>query len=257
MNYFSKFIENLKLDLWDDGAIIILKIIIIFILSALAYRIYIYIINRFRVKWDLDLTFISVLNEIVKYIIILTGISFILALFGIDLNAILVSFGVVGVALGFASKDIVSNLISGLFILLDKSFKVGDSIEINNQKGKVEKLGLRTTQIITEDNSQITIPNSSFSKTTYINHTSTTDRRVNLDVILPYSYDLKKFEDDVFDIISTFDWVSDYKEPEIILKELTDTGMHCTIHIWTANPWKVEKYKSALAKKVQNLLYEI
>lgn len=256
MNYPLSYINHLRLDLIDDSFLIILKIFIIFFLGALIYKIYLHFIKKFQKKWDIDLTLVTILNEIIKYIIILAGITFILALFGIDLNAILVSFGVVGIALGFASKDIVSNLISGLFILFDKSFKVGDSIEIGNYKGKVEKLGLRTTQIITADNSQIIIPNSSFSKTAYINHTSTTDRRINLDVILPYSYDLKKFEEDVLDLIPCFDWVSDYKEPEIVLKKLSDVGMHCTIEIWTSNPWQVEKYKSQLAKKVQKLLYE-
>lgn len=256
MNYILSFIDNLRLDLIDDSFLIIIKIILIFFLGAILYRIYLHLIKKLQKKWDIDLTLISILNEIVKYVIILTGITFILALFGIDLNAILVSFGVVGIALGFASKDIVSNLISGLFILFDKSFKVGDSIEIGNYKGKVEKLGLRTTQIITADNSQIIIPNSSFSKTAYINHTSTTDRRINLDVILPYSYDLKTFEEDVLALIPSFEWVSNYGNPEIVLKELTDAGMHCTIQIWTSNPWQVEKYKSQLAKKVQKLLYE-
>ncbi len=255
MNIFN-FIKNIKWNLIDDYAIILIKIILIIILSSLAYKLCLYIINRLCAKWDIDLTLISVLKEIVKYIIILTSISFILALFGINLNAIFVSLGVAGVALGFASKDIVSNLISGLFILFDKSFKVGDSIEIDNYKGKVEKLGLRTTQIITMDNSHVIIPNSSFSKTAYINHTFTRDRCVSLDVILPYIYDLKQFEKDVLDIISTFDWVSDYEAPEIVLKELTSAGMHCIILIWTSNPWQVDKYRSALAKKVQKLLYK-
>ena len=255
MNYLN-FIDNLRLDLIDESFLIIVKIILIFYSGALIYKIYLHFIKKLQKKWDIELTLVTILNEIAKYVIILIGITFILALFGIDLNAMLISFGVVGVALGFASKDIVSNLISGLFILFDKSFKVGDSIEIGTYKGKVEKLGLRTTQIITVDNSQIIIPNSSFSKTAYINHTSTTDRRVNLDVTLPYSYDLKKFEDDVLEIIPHFDWVNNYKEPEIVLKELSDVGMHCTIQIWTSNPWQVEKYKSQLAKKVQKLLYE-
>ena len=257
MEFISKIISVPPLNSIDNLFLILVKIVLIFISGAITYKIYLHFINKSHEKWDLDLTFISILNEIVKYTIIIIGISFILALFGIDLNAILVSLGVVGIALGFASKDIVSNLISGLFILFDKSFKVGDSIEINNQKGKVEKLGLRTTQIITADNSQIIIPNSSFSKTTYINHTSTRDRRINLDVMLPYNYNLKEFENNVLEIISNFDWVSDYGNPEILLNELKDTGMHCTIHVWTSNPWKVEKYKSIIAKEVQKLLYEI
>ena len=69
-------------------------------------------------------------------------------------------------------------------------------------------------------------------------------------------YDLKTFEEDVLAMIPSFDWVSNYGNPEIVLKELTEAGMHCTIQIWTSNPWQVEKYKSQLAKKVQKLLYE-
>jgi small conductance mechanosensitive channel len=79
---------------------------------------------------------------------------------------IITGAGVIGLAIGFASKDVVSNFIAGIFVLLDKPFRVGDTIAVKygvEVKGKVTKIGLRSTRLKTEDGVTITIPNSVFT----------------------------------------------------------------------------------------------
>lgn len=152
-------------------------------------------------KWELDLTVIHVLNDIIKYTLYVLAAALILKWFGIDLTGLILSIGIVGVAVGFAARDTLANFISGLFILADKSFKVGDVIEVSNKKGTVIKMGFRTTTICTSDNKIITIPNSSFSKNPYVNYTASHKRRIDLKVNIPMEADIKEFEGKIKDTI--------------------------------------------------------
>ena len=213
-----------------------------------------YFLKRTGKRWDIDLTVIQVLQDIFKYSIYVIAISIILKELGIDITAIAVSLGIVGVAVGFAARDIIANFISGMFILADKSFKVADTIEISNQKGKVTKVGFRTTTITTPNNSVITIPNSSFSKTPYVNYTYMDRRRVDLKVNIPYEFDLEEFTSQIEKLVHSFDWVMEDPKPNILIIELSDVGVKAKITAWTEDPWKVAQYRSLMAEEVKKIL---
>ena len=148
-------------------------------------------IKRTGKKFESDPTLIQVLNEIIKYTIYALAVTIILNEIGINITAIAVSLGIVGIAVGFAARDTLSNFISGLFVLGDKSFKVGDIIEISDKKGKVIIMGFRVTKLITPDNNIITIPNSNFSANVHINHTLLEEKMVTLDITIPYTLDIE------------------------------------------------------------------
>ena len=100
-----------------------------------------------------------VIAGIVKNIMVLIGLITALGTMGIDVSAIVAGLGLTGFAFGFAFKDILSNFISGLFIFIYEPFKMGDTIEVAGNKGKVIDLNLRYVTIQT-GNRQILIPNS-------------------------------------------------------------------------------------------------
>ncbi|QUH23823.1 mechanosensitive ion channel family protein [Methanobacterium alkalithermotolerans] len=231
-------------------------IVIIVLVSILIVRWFYFFIKRFGKKFEWDLTVIQVLQDIVKYGIGILALSVILKEIGIDITAIAVSLGIVGVAVGFASRDIISNFISGVLILMDKSFKVGDTIEISNQKGKVTKVGFRTTTITNPNNSVITIPNSSFSKNPYSNYTSMDRRRVDLNVTVSYNTNLEKLASAIEKRISAFPWVLTEEKPQMMIKELSDVGVKILITAWTNDPWKTSKYRSLMAEEIKKILGE-
>ena len=116
------------------------------------------------ISFDLNLTAHYLFKDIVKYTVIIVAIAWILHVLGINLESIIISLGVVGIVIGFASQDIVSNFISGIFVISDKRIKVGEVIEVNGFKGTIKKVGFRNTTMINQDNYEITIPNSVLSK---------------------------------------------------------------------------------------------
>jgi len=232
----------------------IIVTIIILIASLLIIKWTSIFINNTGKKFEFDATLIQVINELIKYTIYAFAVTIILNEIGIDITAIAVSLGIVGVAVGFAARDTISNFISGLFVLGDKSFKVGDIIEISNQKGKVLIMGFRVTKLVTPDNNIITIPNSNFSKNVHINHTPLEEKRVDLDVNIPYSVKVGDISKSFEELTSRFKWALDEPKANVIINELSDTGIKATLSVWVDDPWKVAEYRSIIAKEIGPLL---
>ena len=243
----STIFANLQL---DDLIAIVVTLVGAFLIVRLTSRF----LKNTQIKWDLDVTMIQVLNEIVKYAIYLIAAAIILGIFGISITAIAVSFGVVSIVVGFAARDTLSNFIAGMFIFLDKSFRVGDIVEVSNQKGKVVKMGFRLTTILTYDKKIITIPNALFSTNPFINHTASDTRRVDLDITIPYTMNLEETFKSLEDMAAGRDWVLKKPKPKVIVRELIDVGVKLTLCVWINDPWRVTEYRSALAKEAKKLL---
>jgi small conductance mechanosensitive channel len=232
----------------------IIVTIIILIASLLIIKWTSIFINNTGKKFEFDATLIQVINELIKYTIYALAVTLILNELGINITAIAVSLGIVGIAVGFAARDTISNFISGLFVLGDKSFKVGDIIEISDQKGKVTIMGFRVTKLVTPDNNIITIPNSNFSKNVFINHTLLEGKRVDLDVNIPYNIKVEDISESFKELTSGFKWALDVPKANVIINELSDTGIKATLSVWVDDPWKVVEYRSIIAKKIGPLL---
>lgn len=113
---------------------------------------------------------VTLFDNIAKVLILGIGIYLIFLIWKIDMTAWLASAGVVGIAVGFAAKDTLSNLFSGVFILADAPYKVGDYVVMDTGgRGKVTNIGLRSTRILTRDDVEVTIPNSIIGNSTIIN----------------------------------------------------------------------------------------
>ncbi len=131
----------------------ILGPIFIVIGAFFLYQIVTRIIKKmFRVKKGIlderkSKTIISVVNNIVKYLLITVSVLMILEIYGISTSGILTSLGVVGVVGGLALQDTLKDILSGMYIILENQYAVGDIVSIGEFKGEVLSLGLRTTRI--------------------------------------------------------------------------------------------------------------
>lgn len=106
-----------------------------------------FIIKSGKVNKKKQETLISVINNIVKYFIMIIALLMILDIFGIDTKTLITSLGVVGLVAGLAVQDLLKDIISGMSIIFENQFYVGDTVEINGFKGEVIHLGLKTTQL--------------------------------------------------------------------------------------------------------------
>ncbi len=214
-------------------------------------------LNKSKEKWDIDVTLIQVLNEIVKYSIITLAIIIILNELGFNITAIALSLGIVGIAVGFGARDTISNFISGIFILADKSLKVGDIIGISNQKGRVVQLGFRTTTLLTYDERIIKVPNSLFSSNPYINYTVSDTRRVELKITIPHDLELEETIKALEDMVISRKDVLKTPKPKIVVKEISDVGIRTILCMWINNPWEVINSRSKIAREVNKVLNDL
>lgn len=129
-------------------------------------------------RWDA--TSIEAMVKIFKLTVFVITVLFVLSSFGVNLTGLLAFGGMGGIAVGFAAKDFVSNLIGGLVIYMDKPFKAGDWIRSPDKKleGTVEKIGWRMTVVRTFDKRPLYIPNGTFLTISIENPSRMSNRRI-------------------------------------------------------------------------------
>ena len=137
----------------------------------------------------------------------------ILQLFGINLAGTLLSLGIVGIAVSFAAKDIISNLFSGIILIIGKSIKVGDTIEIKGKKGVVERITLRSTIIVDDNGVKDNIPNSTLTNDPYLLYKTPEKYRVDIMAGLGLDVDIEDFKENIIKRISKYDGI--LKEPNL------------------------------------------
>lgn len=154
-------------------------------------------ISKFNIKGNVGLdkrktTIVSMIKNIIKYIIAIIIIIMILNLYGVNTTSIIASLGAVSVIIGLAFQDIIKDFLAGVFIIFDNEYAVGDYVKINDFTGEVVSLGLKTTKIKAYSGEIMSLSNSSFTEVINYNLNNT-----NLVLYIPVSYDVKleKVED--------------------------------------------------------------
>ena len=137
----------------------------------------------------------------IKVLILILGAAAVLELWGIKIGPIIAGLGLFGVAVALGAQDLFKNLISGILVLVERRFQVGDWIFVDGViEGTVENIGFRSTVVRRFDKSLATIPNFQFAENAVINNTKTTNRRINWVIGLEYrtsSDQLKKIKDEI------------------------------------------------------------
>jgi len=148
------FIEQVSL--WSPrigGAVLVL--LIFYIVSNLLLRLMDKNISRF----DLDVHLMMLIRRAIRITLMIIGLITAFGTLGIDISALVAGLGLTGFALGFALKDTISNLLSGVLILLYRPFEINSRIEVSGHQGKVTSIDLRYTELESEGQ-RVLIPNS-------------------------------------------------------------------------------------------------
>lgn len=138
------------------------------------------------------ITVVSLITNIIKYIIILIDVIIILGIYGIPTTSIIASLGAVGVVLGLALQDTLKDFVSGFFMITENQYRMGDWVEIGNFQGEVINIGLKTTQIRAYTGEVKIISNRTITEV--INYNLANSLAI-VDVPIPYEEDYEKAED--------------------------------------------------------------
>lgn len=243
---FRTWLEHLKstfdVPLLSLGAnrITILTIIYLVVVSILLYyltgKLRDWITEQFLSRTKMDIGARQATGSIIRYFTIIVGFVVILQTAGIDLTALNVLAGTVGIGLGFGLQNIVNNFISGLIILFERPIKVGDRIVVGNVEGDVVRVGGRSTEVVTNDNITIIVPNSKFITENVINW-SHNDRKVrfSIPVSVAYGSDVQLIERLLLEVAAANPDVLDKPAPGVRLMEFGDSGLLFELRAWSTS----------------------
>ena len=169
-----------------------------------------------------------------SYYLFATGvIAAALSQLGFDLKVLLGAAGVLTVAVGFAAQTSASNLISGLFLIVDKPFVVGDMIEIGGNKGEVLSIDLLSVKIRTFDNLLVRVPNETMVKSDIKNFSFFPIRRIDLKFGVGYKEDIARVRDVLYETASRNPLVLDEPPPMFIFEGFGDSSMNIQFSVWS------------------------
>ncbi|MGD2168599.1 MAG: mechanosensitive ion channel family protein [Gammaproteobacteria bacterium] len=207
------------------GTILIIGLVLARILSQLAYR---------GASTPMGPNTAALLRRFVFYgIAVLACISTMREL-GFSFSVLLGAAGVFSIALGFASQTSASNLVSGIFLVAEKAFAVGDIIKVGNTTGEVLSIDLLSVKIRTFDNLFIRVPNETLLKGEITNISRLPIRRMDFQIGVAYKEDLRQVHELLVSVADSFELCLDQPRPIVIFQGFGDSSVNLQLSAWSA-----------------------
>lgn len=193
--------------------------------------------NRIERLDDLSPAYRVLLGKLVKIALIVFAGAGALTATGIDLTALTVFSGAVGVGIGFGLQKVVSNFISGIIILSDKSIKPGDTISLGDTFGWIRELRARFVSVITRDGREYLIPNEDFITTQVVNWSFSSDYvRIDVDFGVSYDSDPHEVVRIAIETAKGIKRITNYKEPVCWMTAFGSSSLDFKLRFWITDP---------------------
>ncbi|MGM0623062.1 MAG: mechanosensitive ion channel family protein [Campylobacterota bacterium] len=228
---------------------IALAALIFFIGKMVARKLADIVVGLMR-KSKMDDTLIGFLESVLYGIMLVFIALAALAQLGIETTSFIAVLGAAGLAVGLAFKDSLSNVGSGMMIIILKPFGVGDYVTAGGESGTIEKITIFQTFMTTPDNKSIVVPNASITSDTITNYSAKETRRVDFVFGIGYDDDLKKAKEVLQEVISGDERVLQEPEPMVVVGELGDSSVNFYVRGWvkSADYWGLKWDLTELVK---------
>lgn len=195
--------------------------------------------------------------QISKYLIYTVVIVVALETVGVKVTALLAASTALFVGLGLGLQDAFKDLSSGVIILIERTLSVGDIIQMQEQIGKVEAVGLRTTTVRTRDDILIIVPNHKLTNETVVNLTHSEETtRFAVNVSVAFGSDTEKVAQILNDIALNHPESDPTQAPLVVLKDFGDSALIFELNFYTRNLFFVEKIKSEIRFEIDRQFRE-
>ena len=232
---FSESIESVVVSLLETIAVVIWTVLTLRV-SRLLIRASSRQANKFSLIHSQTL---PLFENLAMMIIVALSLYFVFFVWNIDMTAWLASAGILGIAIGFASKDTLANLFSGVFILADAPYKIGDFIVLDSgERGEVTHIGIRSTRILTRDDVEVTIPNSIMGNSKIINESGGPHKkyRIRIQVGVAYGTDVDKVKVILMDVAENEPSVCSDPEPRVRFRSFGASSLDFELLCWIEDP---------------------
>ena len=194
---------------------------------------------------------LAAILRLIHYSVVIVGFGIGLQTIGINLGALFAAGAVFAIAIGFAMQNIVQNFVAGIILLIERTIKPGDILEVEGTVVKVIDMGIRTTVVRTWREEELIMPNSIFSQSTVKNYTLRDNEfRLGIEVGVHYDSDMKKVIKVLEETAHNIPWRLPKPEPRVLLQDFGDSAVVFGVYINVDDPWKQRVYMSDLRKAV-------
>ena len=208
-------------------------------------RFLLILLNQLEQRWAdktetiVDNIVFDLLNKFSGAIIYIMAVILALDFLGINVMPFVAGAGVLGVAVGFAAKDTLSNLIAGILLIIDRPFEIGDRIEVWSAPagsatwGDVIDIGLRATKIKTTDHIIIVIPNNEIMKRDIVNYTLISSKiRVRINIGVAYDTDIEHAKKVILKAASEIEWIAQAPPPKVVVRNFGESSVDLQLRVW-------------------------
>ncbi len=191
-----------------------------------------------RVTW-IEARTVPLLDNVAKLVLFGGAAYWLLVAWDLNLAPWLASASIAGIAIGFAAKDSLANLFGGLFVIMDSPYKIGDYINLDSgERGKVIKIGLRSTRLLTRDDVEVTVPNGVIANAKVVNESGGPwkKRRVAVTVGVIYGSDVAQVKDLLLNCAKRVDVIVSDPFPRVRFVEMGDSALIFRVLGWISEP---------------------
>jgi len=175
-------------------------------------------------------------QRLTRYAILAVGVLAAARQLGLEVGELLAGVGIVGLGISLAAQDLLSNLIAGFTILIEKPFRIGDSVSVAGMSGEVLEIGLRFTKLRTAELREVYLPNREVVAKAMINNSAGPRRRIDLRFPLAHGTSIEGARAALLAVAGKSVRVLADPPPRVVVVDLTDLGMAVELRVWLADP---------------------
>jgi len=219
----------------------ILLALVIFYIGRLVVGIIVNAVSKLMLARGMDEILVNFLTSILRWILLLFVIIAALSQLGINTTSLVAVLGAAGLAIGLSLQSSLSNLASGVMLIIFRPFTKGDFVEAGGASGVIDKISIFTTTMTTPDNKEVIVPNGAVIGNNITNYSARDTRRVDMVFGISYGDDLLKAKQLLQEIVDADERVLKDPAPVIALGELADSSVNFLVRPWTktADFWGV------------------
>ena len=239
---FSEFFNGVVVPGAISIAVRLLAAAILLIVGNFIIKFFMKRLKNGRFAEKADKTVVSFTVSFVRVVLYVLLAVMVVAALGVDMASIIAVIGSVGLAISLAVQGTLSNLASGIMILVFKPFKEGDYIEANGEGGTVTDLGIFYTTLCTPDNKVVVIPNSSVTSNVLKNYSSMETRRVDVSLTLAHGTDLELVRKVAYGLLNETEKILSDPQPGVKMSEVNGGNIVVSVRAWVKNEdfWDVK-----------------
>lgn len=204
--------------------------------------------SRLFARTHMDRGLQYALGRITYYVLLVVGLMIALQTAGVQVGSLTVVLGAFGIGIGFGLQNIVNNFVSGLILLIERPVNLGDWIEVDGTGGRVERIGARSTTIVTNDNITIIVPNAEFISNRIINWSHGDPRvRLRIPVGVAYGSNLDLVRETLLEVARADSAVLSEPEPVVNFNAFGESALEFELAVWTvAGVQRQRRFRSDL-----------